>query len=122
MPRGSDLAHFFDGRPEARTIFDALRSAVEECGQATVHVSRSQVGFRRRRSFAAAWIPDRYLHGEHAPLVLTLFLPYRLDSQRFKEVVEPGPGRFTHHLELGGPAEVDGEVRRLIRLAWEAAA
>jgi hypothetical protein len=115
-------ADFFNDRPEAGEIFDAVHAAVKECGAATVHVSKSQVGFRRRRPFAAAWIPDQYLHGEHAPLVLTLFLSYRVDSQRFKEVVQPSPGRFTHHLELARVEEVDGEVRRLLKLAWEGAA
>ena len=103
-------------------IFDAVQSAVAECGPATVRVSRSQVGFRRRRLFAAAWVPDQYLRGRHAPLVLSLFLPYRAASERWKEVVEPSAGRFTHHLELTKPEQVDAEVRRLLKRAWEAAA
>jgi hypothetical protein len=54
-------------------------------------------------------------------LVLTVYLPYRDGSTRWKQVVEPAPGRFTHHLELVDPAEVDEEVTSWLRAAWEAA-
>ncbi len=85
-------------------------------------MSKSQVGFRRRRLFAATWLPDQYLRGQHAPLVLTLFLRHREASPRWKEVVEATPGHFTHHLELASPKDVDREVARLLTLAWDAAA
>jgi hypothetical protein len=45
----------------------------------------------------------------------------RSDSPRWKEIVEPAPGRFTHHLELYDVADVDDEVRGWLRQAWEAA-
>jgi hypothetical protein len=35
--------------------------------------------------------------------------------------VEPAKGRFTHHLELREPDEVDEEVAGWLREAWEAA-
>jgi hypothetical protein len=80
------------------------------------------VAFYRRKAFAWAWMPDRYLHGKHASLVLTLSFRYRDSSPRWKEIVEPKPGRFTHHLELYSSADIDGEVRGWLRAAWEAAA
>jgi hypothetical protein len=57
-----------------------------------------------------------------APLVLTLSLPYRDPSPRWKEIVEPSPGMFTHHLELWDLREVDAEVETWLRKAWEEAA
>jgi hypothetical protein len=41
---------------------------------------------------------------------------------RWKQIVEPAPGRFTHHLELHTASEIDDEVRRWLQEAWEAAA
>ncbi|NTU80389.1 MAG: hypothetical protein HGA45_13600 [Chloroflexales bacterium] len=67
-------------------------------------------------------MPDRYLRGRTAPLVLSIGLPWRDQSPRWKQVGEPYPGRFMHHLELYDPAEVDDEVRTWLRQAWEAAA
>ena len=91
---------------------------VDGLGPATIRVSRSQIGFRRRRSFAAVWRPGRYLGGKRPPLVLSLFLSHRDPSPRWKEIIEPAPGRFTHHVELHSPAEVDGELAAGLAEAW----
>ncbi len=116
------LDEFFAGFPEARRLIDALHPAVAALGAAELRVTRSQVAFRRRKAFAWAWIPDRYLRGGHAPLVLTLAFPWRDGSSRWKQIVEPAPGRFTHHLELRAVAELDDEVAGWLRQAWEVAA
>ena len=49
-------------------------------------VTKSQVAFARGRTFAWAWVPDRYLGGGHAPLVLSVALSHRDDSPRWKPV------------------------------------
>jgi hypothetical protein len=91
-------------------------------GSVAIRVSKSQVAFRRKRAFAWAWIPGKYLRGRHvAPLVLTLSLHRREPSSRWKEIVEPEPGRFTHHLEIYSPEDIDHLVLGWIREAWETA-
>ena len=115
-------ARFLVGDRSAQELLEAVRRAVEEIGDASVHVSKSQIAFRRRRTFAAVWVPARYLRGRTAPLVLTVYLPFREPSPRWKEVVEPAPGRFTHHLELFAPVDVDDQVLAWLRAAWEFAA
>jgi hypothetical protein len=45
--------------------------------------------------------------------VLSVALPGRDPSPRWKEIVEPSPGRWMHHLELRSPEDPDGQV-----LAW----
>ena len=116
------LDEFVAGRDASRQIFDSLRSAIEGLGPVEIRVTKSQVTFRRRRAFAWAWVPDRYLRGRHAPLVLTLSFAERNSSPRWKEIVEPAPGRFTHHLELHSESEIDAEVRGWLQAAWEAGA
>jgi hypothetical protein len=112
---------FFAGHPESRVLFDAVEASVAAVGDAKVRVTKSQVAFRRTRAFAWAWMPDQYLGGGHAPLVLTLALRRHDSSPRWKEIVEPAPGRFTHHLELRSAADVDAQVRRWLEEAWEQA-
>jgi hypothetical protein len=117
---------FFSDQPLAKQLYAAVRGAVDSIGAASIRATsiratKSQVAFRRRRTFAAVWRPGQYLAGTAAPLVLTIFLPRRIASPRWKQVVEPAPDRFTHHLELHDPAEVDEEVRSWLRAAWEAA-
>jgi len=116
------LDDFFAGRDESRLIFDTLRAADAAVGEAELRVTKSQVAFRRRRAFAWAWIPGTYLRGRHAPLVLTVSLRRRDSSTRWKEIIEPRPGRFTHHLELYTPSDIDDQVRTWLREAWADAA
>ena len=116
------LDEFFAGYEDSRLIFEALRRAIGNIGPVEMRVTKSQVTFYREKAFAWTWIPDRYLHGKHAPLVLTLGFRYRDASPRWKEIVEPKPGRFTHHLELCSIADIDDEVRVWLRAARTAAA
>lgn len=104
-----------------RSLFTAVSEAVSAVGEASLRVSKSQIAFRRRRNFAIVWMPRKYLGSRAAPLVLTIALPHRDPSSRWKQVVEPAPGRFTHHLELHQPAEVNDQIRGWLRTAWEAA-
>jgi hypothetical protein len=113
---------FFADNKLAKQLFTAVGERVEAIGVASVRVSKSQIAFRRKRNFAWVWMPGQYLKGKTAPLVLTLSLPNRDSSKRWKEVVEPSPGRFTHHLELHSVADVDGEVSTWLRQAWGLAA
>ena len=116
------LDEFFAGHEGSRPIFEALRGAIEDLGLVEIRITKSQVAFCREKAFAWAWIPDRYLHGKHAPLVLTLGFRQRDASPRWKEIVELKPGRFTHHLELYSTTDIDDEVRAWLRAAWDAAA
>jgi len=115
------LDEYFAGHEDSRPLFDALYRLAEALGPMTIRVSKSQIAFRRRKAFAWAWIPGKYLRGKVAPLVLTLALRTRNVSPRWKEIVEPSPGRFTHHLELFDSRELDDEVAGWLRDAWLAA-
>ncbi|MBN2099282.1 MAG: hypothetical protein JW753_06760 [Dehalococcoidia bacterium] len=94
-----------------------MRVAVDAVGKAEIRVTKSQIAFRRRRAFAWTWMPGTYLRSQHAPLVLTISLRRRDPSPRWKEIVEPTPGRFTHHLELLSAADIDDEVCSWLREA-----
>jgi len=113
---------FFAGHDESRGIFDALHDMIVALGPGEIRVSKSQVAFRRRRTFAWAWMPGMYLRGKPAPLVLTLALRRRDPSPRWKEIVEPRPGRFTHHMELHSGTDIDDEIRGWLQEAWGDAA
>jgi len=116
------LDNFFAGQQEAKLIFESLRSALDDIGKTEFRVTKSQVAFCQRRAFAWAWMPGTYLRGRHAPLVLTISLRRRHPSTRWKEIVEPRPGRFTHHLELHSTTDIDDEVRTWLQEAWADAA
>lgn len=116
------LDDFFRGQPLSREIFDVLRGLIDEPGPCELAVTKSQVAFRRGRAFAWAWLPGQYLRGRRlAPLVLSVALARRDPSPRWKQVVEPHPGRWMHHLELYSVTDLDDEVRAWLREARELA-
>jgi Domain of unknown function (DUF5655) len=55
-------------------------------------------------------------------MTLDDFFRGRDASPRWKQVVEPAPGRFTHRLEFRSAEEIDDEVRTWLAEAWQAAA
>ncbi len=112
---------FFAGHEESRLLFEAVRQAVEAAGPAGIRVTKSQIAFRRGKAFAWVWRPGQYLRGAVAPLVLTLSFRQRDEWPRWKQITEAAPGRFTHHLELCAPDDVDSEVLCRLRKAWVAA-
>ena len=116
------LDEYFKEKDESRKIFDSLRSVIQTFDGVKMRVTKSQVAFYRRKSFAWAWIPGKYVRGKVALLVLTLSLSFKDASPRWKEIVEPRPGRFTHHLELHFISDIDDEVREWVRAAWTEAA
>lgn len=123
MPRVNQhaLAQFFGNAAKAARLHSAVERAVDRVGPSHERTSKSQIAFRRRVSFAWTWQPRQYLGPRGAPLVVSISLSRRDRSRRWKEVVEPSPGRFMHHLELHQVADVDAEVRKWLAEAWEAA-
>ncbi len=116
------LDEFFEGYDKSRQLFVALHNAMDAIGAAELRVTKSQIAFARRKTFAWAWVPGKYLGGTPAPLVLTLTFRSRDASPRWKEIVEPSPGRFTYHLELHTVDDIDDEVSVWLAAAWKAAA
>ena len=117
-----DAEDYFVGDPKGLRIFTAIASRIAKIGPAEVHVSKSEIAFRRRRGFAFVWRPDKYLKRAEVPAVLSIALPGRKRSARFKSVVHPSPRVWMHHLELRGVEEVDAEVRGWLAEAYDAAA
>ena len=116
------IEEFFAGQTASRTIFDALMAATRFVGPTEMRATKSQVAFRRRNIFALVWMPGKYLRGKSAPLVLTFSFRPKDPSPRWKEIVEPAPGRFTHHLELWSASDIDHKVRAWLQEAWTEAA
>ena len=113
-----EIAEFFADSPEALAIHSALVACVSNIGEAEFRISKSQIGLFRKHVFAAIWKPKQYLKGKRPPLVLSIYLKRRDDSCRWKEIVEPAKGRFTHHVELASSEDVDDFIAARLREAW----
>ena len=106
-----ELTDFFNGYEKSREIFDHLYQRMRQRVDFDLRVTKSQIAFVTDKPCAWVWITARYIKGpDLAPLVLTLVLPYQHPSPRWKEIVEPRPGSFTHHLEIHTIEDIDQEV------------
>ena len=114
------LDEFFFGQEASLAIYRNLYTAIDVLGPIKVSVTKSQIAFRRRKAFAWAWMPGKYLRGKTAPLVLTVLLSRKDPSPRWKQVVEPKTGKFMHHLELYTHEDIDSEVLAWLQEAWDA--
>ena len=109
---------FFNGQDLSRQLFDTVYSMVDEIGPVEIRVTKSQISLRRKKPFAWVWMPSKYLRGEVAPLVLTFVFHRKDASSRWKEIVEPSPVHFTHHLDLFSVIDIDDQVRDWMLEAW----
>lgn len=108
---------FFDSSPEGLALYEAVAAAISTLGPVDIRVQKSQIAFRRRRGFAWVWRPGRYVRSD-VPAVVSFALSERLDSPRIKQVVQPSPGVWMHHLELHEPRQLDAELRDWLGRAY----
>ena len=117
----ADLQVYFSGHPEELALYAALFPALEAAfPQARVKVQKSQISFYGKHLFAMLSIPVRQKKGwpEHC-LLLSFGLGRRENDSRIAVAVEPYPGRWTHHVVLARPEELDGQLLAWLREAWD---
>ncbi len=111
---------FFQSMPEMLPVYEKLRgllaAAYPDMG---VKVSKTQISLRNRYVFAAVSLPWRKLKDWPEKYVLVSFgLGRKMEAPRIIQAVEPYPGRWTHHVILEGPEDVDGELLDWLDLAY----
>ncbi len=116
----SDLAFYFAGHPRERILYDTLFQAMEAAfPEARVKVQKSQISFYGRHLFAAASLPVRRKKDwpEHC-LLVTFGLGVRVEDTRIAVAVEPYPNRWTHHVVVSRPEELDDQLLDWLKAAW----
>ena len=111
---------FFDGHPEELALYEALFRRMDGAfPEGTVKVQKSQISFYGRHLFGAASIPVRRKK-DWPPdcLMVTFGLEHRADSPRIAVATEPYPNRWTHHLLLTDPAEIDRQLLDWLQEAY----
>ena len=116
----ADVLFFFSGKPLELELYEALFCRMESAfPEASVKVQKSQISFYGQHLFAAASLPVRRKKNwpEHC-IVVTLGLGQRLDSPRVAVATEPYPNRWTHHVLIQTPEEIDDELIGWIQEAY----
>ncbi len=117
----TDELFFFDGKPGALELYEALLDRIAELGAFSAVVRKTQISLKNRRVFACVSmlrvLPKKLLPPRF--LVLTLGLPFPLESPRIAAKTEAQPNRWTHHFVLGSTDELDSELLDWLRQAYE---
>lgn len=106
-----DELQFFAGHGAALPIYTELRSRVfAQWPDVEVRVARTQITFRARYGFA--FVSTRRM-GRRCPevfIIVSFGLGREVRSERIFAASEPYPNRWTHHVIVASPDEVDGEL------------
>lgn len=118
-----EILTLFGSTPGGIKLYAALESTIcARFSDVEIRARRTQVGFSHGCGFAWAWPARRKRDRDAGRIGLTLGMPAPIESPRIAEAVEPYPGRWTHHLLLSSPADLDAELLEWIGEAYRFAA
>ena len=116
-----DTLLFFKEHPAALPVYEAFaRKLAGALPDSNVRVQKTQITFSNRHVYACvsflrvkkkAELPDSFF-------VLTLGLPYALESERVAVKTEPYPGRWTTHFVISRLSDLDEELFAWVRQAY----
>lgn len=117
----SDLLFYFAGKLRELALYRQLFCAIERAfPNASVKVQKSQISFYCPKLFAAASIPVRRKKDwPQECLLVTFGLEHQLISPRIAVAVEPYPNRWTHHVVISQPEEVNEELLDWLTQAYQ---
>ena len=120
-----DILLFFDPMPGALLIYERLfERAQAELGPFSVRVQKTQITWANRHVFACASFM-KVRKAKDRPktyLVVTFGLVHKAVSPRIDVATEPYPNRWTHHVTVASPEEIDDELMAWLREAYAFAA
>lgn len=111
-----DVLFFFEKSPGALSLYQALEEKLQAAlPDMTLKVGKSQISFYLRHQFGcASLLAVRRKKDLPSPyLTVTFGLAYPVEHPRIAVKTEPYPNRWTHHVVIGSPEDVDEEL-----LAW----
>jgi hypothetical protein len=105
-------AHLERASPPVRETFEALREVLDKIGPHGVVPVKTMILLRAVSNFGNVTIKRNALDLEFAS-------SRALSHARIRKSQQLGPARFTHHVRLTGPGDVDGRVARWLKAAYE---
>ncbi len=117
-----DILLFFNQHRTALPLYEVFAGkVVTQFPDSKIKVQKTQITFSNRHVYACvsflrvkkkAELPDNYF-------VLTLGLPYPLESGRVAVKTEPYPGRWTTHIVISKLSDLDEELFAWVEQAYE---
>lgn len=117
---GTEVLAFFEGKPWALPLYEELFVRMDRLfPEAAVKVQKSQISFYGRHLFAAVSLPVRRKKTwPEKCVVVTFGLGSKVEVPRIAVAAEPYPNRWTHHVLVTRPEEIDEELLDWLREAY----
>lgn len=110
-----DELFFWQQSPVGLQIYQSLKTAILAMyPSARFQVKKTQISLENRYVFGAVSLPRKK---SQPGLLLTLGLPMHVDSPRISQQVEATPGRWTHHITMFSPNDLDDDLLRWLDAA-----
>ena len=109
----SDILFFFGERMEALPMYERLEEAIlTRIPNVKIKVAKTQITFANKRGFAFVSFNPCRRAKERPPvwMTVTFGLGYRKEFPRIDVATDPYPGRWTHHVMVETPDEIDEEL------------
>lgn len=104
---------FFENHEAALPLYEKLEDAIRETiGDVRIKIQKSQISFYNRHMFACVSFA-RVRKKSDCPkdyIVVTFGLSYKKESPRIDVATEPYPNRWTHHVLVSTPEEIDEQL------------
>ena len=108
-----DTLNFFESQKEALPLYEALEARIlDEIPDVRIKVQKSQISFYNRHLFGCVSFLRVKKKKEMPPcyIVVTVGLARKLESPRVAVATEPYPGRWTHHIVVSDPDQIDDQL------------
>ena len=109
----SDILYFFGERMDVLPMYERLEEVIlTRIPDVKIKVAKTQITFANKRGFAfVSFNPCRKAKDRPAVwMTVTFGLGYRKESSRIDAATEAYPNRWTHHVMVGTPDEIDEEL------------
>lgn len=114
-----DVLRFFGGDSRRIALFEAVEAAVLAAGESELAVAKTQISWGNPKKFAFLSLPRRVARDfPQDCVILTFGLEHQAVHPRIAQSVEPYPNRWTHHVPLTGPEDVDEQVQAWLDEAY----
>ncbi len=117
-----DVLLFFSGHMAALPLYERLEGEIARLFPDTkIEARKTQISFKNRHLFAcASFLPVRPRAERPDPyLTVTFGLGRPVCAPRIAASTEAAPNRWTHHVLVGSPEEIDKELLGWLREAYE---
>ena len=109
----SDILFFFGTHMGALPLYEQLEEQIlAHISDVKIKVAKTQITFANKRGFAfVSFNPCRKAKDRpEVWMTVTFSLGYKKESPRIDVATEPYPGRWTHHVMVSRPEEIDEEL------------